>query len=231
MALKKFQSITEKQLSQKGVQALADRPSMSAQYGVGGLSADQLKRWFDKLARLIADQLNLVTETMASDEGSSYIRIAMDEFGIDSLQALVDSIRNGTLSKQISVTYGIDESESIGLQAALDRILRRISECESGITDLSNDTTGAVARLEAAIRKAQTEMETIKKEAVDRNQANDNAIAEAIEKTETAVEEMNLAVERLDYPIVTSADNGKFLRVVDGVWRPVTVESAEGMSL
>lgn len=36
--------------------------------------------------------------------------------------------------------------------------------------------------------------------------------------------------ETVSLPSVSTADNGKFLRVVDGAWAAVTVDSAEGVS-
>lgn len=36
--------------------------------------------------------------------------------------------------------------------------------------------------------------------------------------------------ETVSLPSVSTADNGKFLRVVNGAWSAVTVDSAEGVS-
>lgn len=236
MALKKFTGITEKQLSQKGVTALADRPSAAAQYGVGGLSAEQLKRWFDKLARLIAEQLNLVTETLASDEGASYIRVALDGLGIDTLQALADAIRSGTLATGLMVTYGLTPGELVSVQVALNDLLARLGQCESDVTDLDLALDALTATVEAntehivAVQeKAEENAKKIASYAASLSSAISNA-NKAADNANDAVADMQAAVDRLEYPIVTTADNGKFLRVVDGVWRAVRVESAEGSS-
>lgn len=236
MALNKFTAITEKQLTQKGVAALADRPSAAAQYGVGGLSAEQLKRWFDKLALLIAEQLNLVTETLASDEGAAYIRVALEDIGIDSLQDLVDAITSGTLTTGLMVTYGLTPGELVSVQTALNNLLVRIGKCESDVTDLDL----ALDKLTEAVTANTKDLDTVKKQAAENAKnietyaANVSAAIsnanKAAENANDAVADMRAAVDRLDYPIVTAVDNGKFLRVVDGVWRAVSVDSAEGSS-
>ena len=53
---KTFVNITPVELQAKGVVALADRPNVASNYGVGGLSPANLKLWFDKLARFLADK-------------------------------------------------------------------------------------------------------------------------------------------------------------------------------
>ena len=47
-----LKQITAKEISDNGVQALADRPNAAGQYGASGLSAKALKEWFDRLATL-----------------------------------------------------------------------------------------------------------------------------------------------------------------------------------
>ena len=41
-------------------------------------------------------------------------------------------------------------------------------------------------------------------------------------------EHLKIAEDKTDLPDVTSADNGKVLRVVNGAWAAVNVEAAEG---
>ena len=72
---KKLSNITTKQITDKGVQALANRPNASAQYGVSGLSPTQLKLWFDKLATFLADKVNELQNTISADDAAAYFRI------------------------------------------------------------------------------------------------------------------------------------------------------------
>ena len=51
--MKKLGNITNEQIKEKGVQALDDRPNAASQYGQSGLTAAQLKLWFDKLATFL----------------------------------------------------------------------------------------------------------------------------------------------------------------------------------
>ena len=99
--MKKFNRITKKQLAEKGVGALADRPNASSQYGVAGLSPAQLKLWFDKLAIFLAEHLNSIYDTLSSKEAAEYIRVALDEYGVASFNELTDAMTSGNFAKNI----------------------------------------------------------------------------------------------------------------------------------
>ena len=101
MALKKIQKITDKQIAERGVQKLADRPNLSGQYGASGLSAAQLKLWFDKLATLLAERINEIVDTISSKDAANYIRVCFDEYGIDSLGDLMQSFCDGSFAEKI----------------------------------------------------------------------------------------------------------------------------------
>ena len=79
---KKLSNITTKQITDKGVQALANRPNASAQYGVSGLSPTQLKLWFDRLATFLAEKINEIHDAISSNDAAAYIRLNLDDFDI-----------------------------------------------------------------------------------------------------------------------------------------------------
>lgn len=97
--MKKLTNVTQKQLAEKGVRALADRPNVSAQYGVSGLSPSQLKLWFDNLAVFLAEKINAINDTLSAKDAADYIRIALDEYKITSLGELISAITSGDLAK------------------------------------------------------------------------------------------------------------------------------------
>lgn len=101
MGVIKLNKITQSQISAKGVQALADRPNASAQYGVGGLSSTQLKLWFDKLASFLADKINELQNTLADESAAQYIRVVLDSVGVTTLQDLVDSFASGKFAEDL----------------------------------------------------------------------------------------------------------------------------------
>ena len=99
--MKKFNNITQKQLAEKGVRALADRPNASAQYGVSGLSPAQLKLWFDNLAIFLAEKINAVHETLSAKEAAEYIRVALDEYNVTSLHELIEAMTSGSFARNV----------------------------------------------------------------------------------------------------------------------------------
>ena len=127
---RKLTNITEYQLKQSGVQALADRPNAAQQYGQSGLSAAQLKLWFDKLATLLASKLNLLQDTIQSTEGAEYIGIALSEY--KTLDALIDAMQNGEFADKI---LKLQENPTVS-RATLQEIIYSISE---KIADINED--------------------------------------------------------------------------------------------
>lgn len=102
-------TITDDEIKKKGVQALADRPNLSAQYGASGLSSAQLKAWFDNLANLLAKKINAITEALEGESAPQYIRVNLDGLNppITNLQELISAIGSGQLAeKYIKVTVG-----------------------------------------------------------------------------------------------------------------------------
>ncbi len=71
---KRFDSITTKQIQERGVQALGNRPNQIGQFGQSGLSALELKIWFDKLSVFLADKINEIHQ-MLYEEGYNYIPV------------------------------------------------------------------------------------------------------------------------------------------------------------
>ena len=63
--MKKIEKITALQIKANGIQSLSKRPNESMQYGACGLSAEELKRRFDKLASLLADKINEIIDIVA----------------------------------------------------------------------------------------------------------------------------------------------------------------------
>ena len=101
--LNKFSNITEQDIKKHGVQALADRPNASGQYGTGGLSAQQLKEWFDQLAAIIAGKLNEIQNVLGGKSAASYIAATLQGSRYESLQDILDAMTDGNLQYNIKV--------------------------------------------------------------------------------------------------------------------------------
>ena len=135
--MQKLVKISKNQISSKGVQSLADRPNANAQYGVGGLSSPQLKLWFDKLASFLAEKINELQTTLASDTAADYIRIPLDAFGVGSLKDLVDSFSSGDFANKILRLNPSAASTTQTLQDVINDIAIRISENYDSIDEIA----------------------------------------------------------------------------------------------
>ena len=125
---KKLNNITRAQIAKLGVQALADKPNSTSRYGEGGLSSDQLKLWFDKLATYLAERINELQNTLSSDDAAAYIRVSMDEFGISNLCDLIASLGNGKFAEGTLKVYpSAVSNELVPLQVMINSISRDIS--------------------------------------------------------------------------------------------------------
>lgn len=135
---KKFVNITPVELQAKGVVALADRPNVASNYGVGGLSPANLKLWFDKLARFLADKINLIQDGL-SKYGQDYIGINNLGEDIQSLADLTASFLNGSfatilLAYQSAADVG-DEKKLVSLQQIINEKARLIATLDEKLTN------------------------------------------------------------------------------------------------
>ncbi len=152
--MKQLVKITKSQITEKGVQSLADRPNASAQYGVGGLSPQQLKLWFDKLATFLAEKINEVYDTISATDAADYIRLALDDYGVESLGDLVEAMLSGDFANKILQVYPSANSfATVPLQKYINDAAQAISENAESIEDLENDKLDKVTSA-ASYRRA-----------------------------------------------------------------------------
>lgn len=136
MALKKLEKITQKQISENGTQALADRPNLTAQYGASGLSSTQLKLWFDKLATLLAEKINSIIDIFSENEIEEYISISLSEYNVESLSELVETFTSGTFAEKIlQLKPFIGATEKSTLQSIINNFAKEISESAEAINE------------------------------------------------------------------------------------------------
>ena len=126
--MKEFNKITSKQLAEKGVQALADRPNAHGQYGQGGMSPQQLKIWFDKLATFLAGKINELYGAMSGEDAAYYVRLALDDYEVGSLGDLVESMLSGDFAGRILQVFPSANSfEKVTLQKYIYDIAQKMS--------------------------------------------------------------------------------------------------------
>lgn len=134
--MKKLPIITKNQIAEKGVSALSDRPNASAQYGVGGLSPQQLKLWFDKLSTYLAEKINAVSDALSNNDAAEYIRIALDDLGVETLDDLVSAMTDGSFAENVLKLFPAANSETaVTLREFAVSVSSKISEM---LEDLEN---------------------------------------------------------------------------------------------
>lgn len=134
----KFENITDRQLKQKGVQALADRPNVAGQYGQSGLSPTQLKLWFDNLATLLAGKINKIQDAIQSENAAKYIGLAIGRY--KTLDELFIGIQDGTFAAEVLKLLPNENAlELATLQDIIFGIAQSISDIEEDIKDLGDN--------------------------------------------------------------------------------------------
>ena len=120
--MKILKKITKKQIAEKGVQALSNKPNIASQYGVGGLSAENLKLWFDKLSTFLADKINEIYDALSANDAAEYIRLALDDYGIETLNELIAAILSGDLADRLlQVLPSAGALDSVTLQQYINQ--------------------------------------------------------------------------------------------------------------
>lgn len=146
---KKFPSVSEAEKQGKGVGALADRPNLAATYGKGGLTAAELKNWFDGLASLIIEKYNGLGDDMQSGDATAYIGVPEDaafpEGTASTLKDVLTGIVSGALAQYL-VAYAKEGADGgagtkVSLQSFVLDALKRIGTAESDIDALESRAT------------------------------------------------------------------------------------------
>lgn len=133
----KFANVTDRQLKQMGVQALADRPNAAQQYGQSGLTATQLKLWFDKLSTLLAEKINELQNAIQGEDAAKYIGLAMGQY--KTLDELFVGMQDGSFAASLLKLYGNENAmEPAALQDIIYGIAQSISDIEEDIKDLGD---------------------------------------------------------------------------------------------
>jgi hypothetical protein len=139
----KFSNITDTQLKQKGVQALADRPNAAQQYGQSALSPTQLKKWFDNLAILLAEKINEIQSAIQSEDATKYIGLNLAEY--KTLDALIEAMGSGKFAEDALMLLPNENSVSPQpLQRVIFDIFQSYSDSEERISNLENDKLSQV---------------------------------------------------------------------------------------
>lgn len=138
------------------VAELADRPNRPQQYGTCGLTADELKKWFDSYAEGLHSVLSSLIAALADSKRSGdFIRLDAGELGV-SLADLVAAVDSGAFAAAMQIAPAASEKKS--LLALVNEMLLSLSEareeCASGREELAGEIRREVSRLGGDIAEA-----------------------------------------------------------------------------
>lgn len=135
--IKKLRPITAAELAAKGVVALADRPNQRGPYGGAGLSAKELKQWFDKLSTLMASKINELQTVLASPEAADYIALEKAHDEVRTLGDLIRAMESGIFASTIMQAQlpGFIEENAV-LQTILNKIATELGGNNIDISDI-----------------------------------------------------------------------------------------------
>lgn len=137
--MEKFDEITQAKIASLGVQSLADRPNASSQYGVGGLTAFQLKGAFDKLAIFLAERINLIQSVLASEKACEYILIKREDGKEITLSDFFVSILDGELAKFFKLHPNFTSNDLMSIQEIINSKAIEIANLASDIRTVKDD--------------------------------------------------------------------------------------------
>lgn len=140
----KFQNITDKDIKTKGVQALANRPNAAQQYGLSGLTPEELKKHFDNLAQLLADRLNKLQNAINGKEAVKYIGLDLGDY--ETLDDLIAAMSSGNFASDVLKLHPNENSlgEVLPLQEIIYDMAQTASELEEKLEDLDEDKLAKV---------------------------------------------------------------------------------------
>lgn len=134
---KNFRKIEQSDIKSKGVVALTDRPNDPSLYGRSGLSAAELKAWFDKLSIALADRVNTIIEgTLTGDLAK---KLKLSENDDMTLANFYSNFTAGTLATALLLITNA-HAEGISLTAFANWVEQQVST----LNDHAKDTADSV---------------------------------------------------------------------------------------
>ncbi|MCD8309490.1 MAG: hypothetical protein LUD19_06520 [Clostridia bacterium] len=135
----KLTNITKAEIKAKGVVSLADRPNSQNSYGVSGLTAANLKLWFDKLATYLADKINEINDAL-NNNGENYIGINGLGDDIQALSDLTASFLDGSFADILQLYQSAEDVGNTdnlkGLQTIISNLSKLIADDTENLANL-----------------------------------------------------------------------------------------------
>jgi len=213
MALE-FEKIESNYIKINGIQALADRPNSASVYGKGGLSASELKEWFDKTSVKFIDNFNMLYELFAGnrvvDGQTLYITDYIKLSGIndiESLSDLLEAISTGALASLIMLSMS-ETSEKKSLQNAIYEIVQDIATEVSTRANADAALEGQITAEAGARANADAALDGKITAEADARTSADTALGQGIDG---CVKKAEVSIEAQDNTVVRRDGNGNII--------------------
>lgn len=140
--------ISKAELKARGVSSLATRPNAPSRYGEGGLTAEQLKERFDALSGILAERINKIHAYLKASDLDKNISITIGGVA-KTLAQFAEDLESGEAANYFTVKVGTNVS--VSLQAAIDDILKDISDHGEASDENFRSTNARIDRSVATI--------------------------------------------------------------------------------
>jgi hypothetical protein len=184
--IEQFNKVTDEEISTNGVSALSDRPNSISRYGQGGLSADQLKAWFDKLARLIAEKFNAMCDTLCSGDASKHIGIKLGDY--KSLYDLIEGIQNGSLASYLTVSEKSLTETARGFNEDIQEAFEALERNNGVTSELRTDVDAVVSDIDISLDTSEYKLTIATKDRLGRT----------------------ISTDTIDFPLESVVVNGRY---------------------
>ena len=145
--------VSEQYVADNSVQKLEDRPNRSNQYGQSGLSANQLKERFDRLADTLAKNTRDVSKIFAGEDAGKYITVSGVD-GYNNLYDLIAAMLSGAFAAEVLKLYPDEMSSTKGnnkdlksLQGVINKIAKLLNGDDKTLNSVRYLIAAAVAGL------------------------------------------------------------------------------------
>lgn len=109
-----IENISDADFEKTNIAKLPDRPNQENAYGRGGMSASDLKAYFDQAAKLLRSKIEALIDATNPENYSGNIKVSFE--GIETLKDLVESFEDGSFANKLLVSFG---EESLSVESAL----------------------------------------------------------------------------------------------------------------
>jgi hypothetical protein len=137
--LKTFKQLTEDSFKKEGIVSLADRPNQASTFGVGGLTAAELKARFDALPQLIREKLNEIYTALSGVNATQYIALPYKLEWAQKYGSLYDfllAFASGEISEDLVVKT--NEGNHLSLSAIINNLFKATNSNKEDISELND---------------------------------------------------------------------------------------------